>query len=73
MEEKRRPTITEKQLMSAADILNPREQRIIRLRHGIDGGKVQTLEEIGREYKITRERVRQIEARATQKIMSRMK
>ncbi len=48
--------------------LSPREEKIIRLRFGLDDGRPHTLEEVGREFRITRERIRQIEAKALRKI-----
>ena len=48
--------------------LSPREEKIIRLRYGLDDGRVKTLEEVGKEFDITRERIRQIEAKAFRKL-----
>lgn len=48
--------------------LNPREQAVIRMRFGLDDGKFKTLEEIGNKFSVTRERIRQIEARALHKL-----
>lgn len=48
--------------------LNSREQAVIRMRYGLDGGKSMTLEEIGNRFSVTRERIRQIEARALHKL-----
>jgi RNA polymerase primary sigma factor len=48
--------------------LNSREQAVIRMRYGLDDGKAKTLEEIGRRFSVTRERIRQIEARALHKL-----
>lgn len=56
------------QLLSVIDSLTPREQKVIRLRYGIDDAKPRTLEEVGREFKVTRERIRQIEAKALRKM-----
>ena len=49
-------------------ILNPREQKIITMRFGLDDGVAHTLEEVGQEFGVTRERIRQIEAKALEKI-----
>ncbi len=48
--------------------LTPRESKVLRLRFGLDDGRSRTLEEIGREFKVTRERIRQIEAKALRKM-----
>ncbi len=48
--------------------LNPREQKIIRMRFGLEDGRTHTLEEVGREFGVTRERIRQIEAKALQRL-----
>jgi RNA polymerase primary sigma factor len=50
------------------DTLTPREQMILRLRFGLDDGRSRTLEEVGKEFKVTRERIRQIEAKALRKL-----
>ena len=56
------------QLMSVIDTLTPREQQVIRERYGLIDGKSKTLEEVGREFSVTRERIRQIEAKALRKL-----
>jgi len=56
------------QLLAVINSLTPREQKVIRLRYGIDDGKPRTLEEVGKEFKVTRERIRQIEAKALRKL-----
>ena len=48
--------------------LSDREARVLRLRFGLDDGRTRTLEEVGREFKVTRERIRQIEAKALRKL-----
>jgi len=50
------------------DILSPREQKIIEMRFGITDGKTYTLEQVGRKFEVTRERIRQIEAKALEKL-----
>jgi RNA polymerase primary sigma factor len=56
------------QIEGVLDTLNEREQRVLRLRFGLDDGKARTLEEVGREFGVTRERIRQIEAKALRKL-----
>lgn len=56
------------QLNLALDKLTPREGKVIRLRYGLDDGKSRTLEEVGKEFNVTRERIRQIEAKALRKL-----
>ena len=56
------------QLLSVLDTLTPREEKVLRLRYGIDDGKPRTLEEVGKEFNVTRERIRQIEAKALRKL-----
>lgn len=56
------------QLMAIIDTLTPREQKVIRLRYGLDDSHPRTLEEVGREFNVTRERIRQIEAKALRKL-----
>jgi RNA polymerase primary sigma factor len=56
------------QIAAVLDTLSPREQRVIKLRFGLEDGRGRTLEEVGREFKVTRERIRQIEAKALRKL-----
>lgn len=56
------------QLISVLDTLKPREQKVIRLRYGLDDGNPKTLEQVGQEFNVTRERIRQIEAKALRKL-----
>ncbi len=56
------------QLLGVLDTLTPREEKVLRLRYGIDDGKSRTLEEVGKEFNVTRERIRQIEAKALRKL-----
>jgi len=56
------------QLLDVLQTLTPREQKVIMLRYGIDDGHPRTLEEVGREFNVTRERIRQIEAKALKKL-----
>lgn len=56
------------QLLAVIDTLTPREQKVIRLRYGLDDGYPKTLEQVGQEFKVTRERIRQIEAKALRKL-----
>ena len=60
--------ILREQLLAAIDTLTPREQKVIRLRYGLDDSHPRTLEEVGREFDVTRERIRQIEAKALRKL-----
>ncbi len=60
--------ILKEQLMLAIDTLTPREQKVIRLRYGLDDAHPRTLEEVGKEFCVTRERIRQIEAKALRKL-----
>ncbi|MCL1999083.1 MAG: RNA polymerase sigma factor RpoD [Turicibacter sp.] len=55
-------------LLEVLSTLNDREQRVLRLRFGIDDGRARTLEEVGKEFRVTRERIRQIEAKALRKL-----
>lgn len=56
------------QLQNLIHLLQPREEAVIRLRFGLDDGRPQTLEEVGHKFKVTRERIRQIEAKALRKL-----
>ena len=61
-------TMLKEQLIGVLDTLTPREEKVLRLRYGIDDGKPRTLEEVGKEFNVTRERIRQIEAKALRKL-----
>ena len=61
-------TLLHEQLMEVLDTLTDREQKVLRLRFGLDDGRPRTLEEVGREFYVTRERIRQIEAKALRKL-----
>ncbi len=61
-------TLLKEQLMGVLDTLTAREEKVLRLRFGLDDGKARTLEEVGREFNVTRERIRQIEAKALRKL-----
>ena len=61
-------TLLKEQLVEVLDTLTDREQKVLRLRFGLDDGRARTLEEVGREFKVTRERIRQIEAKALRKL-----
>ena len=61
-------TILGEQLKEALDTLHPREQQVLKLRFGLEDGQVRTLEEVGREFNVTRERIRQIESKALRKL-----
>lgn len=61
-------TLLREQLLAVIDTLTPREQEVIRQRYGLLDGKQKTLEEVGREFHVTRERIRQIEAKALKKL-----
>ena len=61
-------TLLKEQLIEVLDTLTPREEKVLRLRFGLDDGRARTLEEVGREFNVTRERIRQIEAKALRKL-----
>ena len=61
-------SLLREQLLAVIDTLTPREQEVIRQRYGLMDGKQKTLEEVGREFSVTRERIRQIEAKALRKL-----
>jgi len=61
-------TLLGEQLKEVLDTLTDREQKVLRLRFGLDDGRARTLEEVGKEFKVTRERIRQIEAKALRKL-----
>lgn len=61
-------TLLKEQLAEVLDTLTEREQKVLRLRFGLDDGKGRTLEEVGEEFDVTRERIRQIEAKALRKL-----
>lgn len=56
------------QILAVIETLTPREQKVIRLRYGLDDGNPKTLEQVGQEFNVTRERIRQIEAKALRKL-----
>ena len=60
--------ILKAQLLQVIETLTPREQKVIRLRYGLDDNHPRTLEEVGKEFNVTRERIRQIEAKALRKL-----
>ena len=61
-------TLLREQLNEVLDTLTEREQKVLKLRFGLDDGRARTLEEVGREFNVTRERIRQIEAKALRKL-----
>ena len=61
-------TLLREQLNEVLDTLTDREQKVLKLRFGLDDGRARTLEEVGREFNVTRERIRQIEAKALRKL-----
>ena len=60
--------VLKEELMKVLDTLTEREQKVLRLRFGLDDGRARTLEEVGKEFNVTRERIRQIEAKALRKL-----
>lgn len=60
--------LLKEQLMTVLSTLTPREEKVLRLRFGIEDGRTRTLEEVGKEFNVTRERIRQIEAKALRKL-----
>ena len=61
-------TLLKEQLMQVLSTLTPREEKVLRLRFGLEDGRTRTLEEVGKEFNVTRERIRQIEAKALRKL-----
>ena len=61
-------TLLKEQLVEVLGTLTPREEKVLRLRFGIEDGRTRTLEEVGKEFNVTRERIRQIEAKALRKL-----
>lgn len=61
-------SMLKEQLVEVLNTLTPREEKVLRLRFGLDDGRARTLEDVGKEFKVTRERIRQIEAKALRKL-----
>ena len=61
-------TLLKEQLVDVLSTLTPREEKVLKLRFGIEDGRTRTLEEVGKEFSVTRERIRQIEAKALRKL-----
>lgn len=70
-EEAMNQLVQKEEVSELLESLNERERQVIRLRYGLEDGKIHTLEEIGKELDVTRERVRQIEARAMEKLRAK--
>ena len=64
-------TMLQEQLEEVLSTLSERESKVLRLRFGLDDGRARTLEEVGKEFNVTRERIRQIEAKALRKLKGR--
>ena len=60
--------LLKEQLMDVLNTLTPREEKVLRLRFGLEDGRARTLEEVGGVFDVTRERIRQIEAKALRKL-----
>ena len=61
-------TLLKEQLIDVLDTLTPREEKVLKLRFGLEDGRTRTLEEVGKEFNVTRERIRQIQAKALRKL-----
>ncbi|MBR3692670.1 MAG: sigma-70 family RNA polymerase sigma factor, partial [Clostridia bacterium] len=61
-------TLLKEQINDVLGTLTPREEKVLRLRFGLEDGRTRTLEEVGKEFNVTRERIRQIEAKALRKL-----
>ncbi|MBQ3222235.1 MAG: sigma-70 family RNA polymerase sigma factor, partial [Clostridia bacterium] len=61
-------TMVKEQLLSVLSTLTPREEKVLKLRFGLEDGRARTLEEVGKYFNVTRERIRQIEAKALRKL-----
>jgi len=61
-------TLLKEQMLEVLETLTPREAKVLKLRFGLEDGKARTLEEVGKEFQVTRERIRQIEAKALRKL-----
>ena len=61
-------TLLKEQLEEVMNTLTPREAKVLKLRFGLEDGKARTLEEVGKEFSVTRERIRQIEGKALKKL-----
>ena len=67
-EENATSSMLKEQLVSVLGSLTPREQKVVMMRYGLEDGHAKTLEEVGKEFNVTRERIRQIEAKALKKL-----